>query len=83
MPFSWGQSPQLGGGGGEAHVGAGFSPGLRLCQESCGGRTHTTQSDVVFWGVCGVRTIANGQEKILEMSLVQKSGFIKAQGQDP
>ena len=26
---------------------------------------------------------ANGQERILEMSLVQKRGFIKAQGQDP
>ena len=26
---------------------------------------------------------ADGQEKILEMALVQKGGFIKAQGQDP
>ena len=27
--------------------------------------------------------IANGQERILEMSLVQKGDFIKARGQDP
>ena len=26
---------------------------------------------------------ADGQERILETSLVQKGGFIKAQGQDP
>ena len=26
---------------------------------------------------------ANGQERILEIFLVQKDGFIKAQGQDP
>ena len=26
---------------------------------------------------------ANGPERILEMSLVQKGGFIKVQGQDP
>ena len=31
----------------------------------------------------GVRSGADDQERILEMSLVQNGGFIKAQGQDP
>ena len=39
-----------------------------------------------FWDireVWGVRSGVDDQEKILEMSLVQNGGFIKAQGQDP
>jgi len=41
-------------------------------------------SDVVFWMlVCLVGSRANGQERILETSLVQNGGFIKARGQDP
>ena len=31
----------------------------------------------------GVRSGADDQERILEASLVQNGGFIKAQGQDP
>ena len=40
-----------------------------------------------FWNVGerfgGMRSGANNQERILDMSLVQNDGFIKAQGQDP
>ena len=39
-----------------------------------------------FWSGVGAgrgRSEVSGQERILEMSLVQKGGFIKAQGQDP
>ena len=35
---------------------------------------------VMWFGVLANR--ADSQERILEMSLVQKGGFIKAQGQD-
>ena len=36
---------------------------------------------MMWFAVLGFR--ADGQERILEMFLVQKGGFIKAQGQDP
>lgn len=38
-------------------------------------------SEVIF--ECGVRSGAHGQERILEMSLLQNGGFSKAPGQNP
>ena len=43
-----------------------------------GGSKSASTSDVKCWSPG-----ANSQERILETSLVQKGGFIKALGQDP